>query len=746
MFIPMLTAVGLSLAAAPHASYPRTVTANGLGVGVVTQQAEDRVFLDRFSDRLYQQRSPTDGVVRDLLYDAYFGIREGDGAGAWLTGGVVSPREGTNAIDIRRRDDSLVVTEVVVAPMTLDLPAVVMLLHVENAGAATTAPISLFALQNFHLGDGEPGSAWEAERLVWADGVLREWGDSTGLGITTLPLVAADAAGCDAVWQAVQDGEDIGPGCDATGDDQVAALQWAVGPLAPGESAIVGVVHAFTSGWSTDDAPADLRAWRGDLDPHELLDREAAWWSDWIAEGTRPAGDLTTDELRVHDQALVALKMGQVREDGAPYGQIPASLPASAPVGEFQHEWNITWVRDAAYAIEALTETGHHAEAQAALAFFVQPGKSGEYASYLGVSDYALSVCRAYGDGTEWSDWDDDGPNVELDNFGLFLWAFTEQVRASGDLEFARRHQDAVFAGVADILVETADGPTDLVTADSSIWERHWNGNQKRFTYSSLWAVRGLEGAAWLAAELGEADRAATYTARAEAVRAAIVEHLVDGDGVLAGSLEELQTGGGYLDIAAVDAFAVGVLDPRSDIAHASLDRYLSDLAVASGGGLFRNDDGDLYDRQEWIWADLRTAVALRRACRTDEAERLEGWVLDHALLNRLIIPELLHPETADYAGPAPMMGFGSGLWVLSLRDRAAAAEACASDGSDGSDGSNGGDGDGSDGGSDDTAASGADGTPDSKGCGCASGAGPLAPLPLLVGLALAVRRRRSQP
>lgn len=41
---------------------------------------------------------------------------------------------------------------------------------------------------------------------------------------------------------------------------------------------------------------------------------------------------------------------------------------------------------------------------------------------------YQASVCRYYGDGTEWSDGDND-PNIELDGFGLLLWygiSFTE--------------------------------------------------------------------------------------------------------------------------------------------------------------------------------------------------------------------------------------------------------------------------------------------------------------------------------
>ena len=87
-------------------------------------------------------------------------------------------------------------------------------------------------------------------------------------------------------------------------------------------------------------------------DSAEALSNEQAWWSDWHADATAPAG-LSDAESAIYDQSLTFLKMAQVTEEGDSYGQIPASFPASAAVGEFQHQWNITWVRDQAYAIAA---------------------------------------------------------------------------------------------------------------------------------------------------------------------------------------------------------------------------------------------------------------------------------------------------------------------------------------------------------------------------------------------------------
>ena len=742
-------------AAEPHLSYPRLVSTNGYGVLVFTEDAAaDRAHLDVFSDHLYQQPSPSAGETRDLLFDTYFGLRTTDGGGArWLNRATAGHAYGylpaSGVLQIDRSEGGLTITEYAFAPMDLPGPALVQLLRLRNDSGQTLAGAELFSLHNFHLGEDRAGANTGAERL-WApaSGGVVEQGDSTGLVMTYLPLTAPDAVGCDGVYDAVIAGQDLPGACDAAGDDQVPGMQWGRGPLAPGEEVWIGVASMFTSGYDTTSAAAAVTAWQAGRGPAELLAAEQTWWADWLAGARRPEG-ASSDELAVYDQALVALKMGQVREPGAPYGQLLASLPAAAPVGDFQHTWNITWVRDGAYAIRALTAAGMHDEARDALAFQIQEGCCGDYADFLPVDDYALSVCRYYGDGTEWSDDDGTGPNVELDNFGLYLWAAGQYVAAADDDAFLAEHADRIFDGIADVLVASVDPDTGLIIPDSSIWERHWYGREKRFTYTSAWAVQGLRDAADLADRLGESGRAAGYRDAADGISAAMGALLFDEDDVLAGSLEELQGGSGYLDAAAVDAFNVGAVG-QSRSARPSLEAWEAQLGTTAGPGLSRNDDGDLYDRQEWIMIDLRVAELWRRICEPEQAAVLEDWITEHAVLNSLIIPELLDPDTADYAGPAPMMGFGSGLYALHLLQRPTLDAECDDGGGGGQDSDPPGDSDepgdsdpGVDrdsGGDDGLGFEGAVG-----GCGCAAATGGRggAALLLLGALLLLARRRR---
>ena len=697
----------------------RVPVANGFAVASFSGSPAGIGVVDRWSDRVYQQRSPTDGPVRDLLYDAYFGLRV-DGASTWLTAYTeLRPELAHGFIEVERQQGSLVLIERVWAPMGLALPATVHTLRVENRGAAVATGVSLQSLHNLHLGEdwGDGAGAVRNERLSGGAGTagLVEWGADNGLVMHVLPLVPTDAAGCVDVWSRFTAGGALDRSCAGSGDDQVGSLGWDIGALEPGESRSVGFVLAFSSGFDTASAPPAVEAWRAGLGPDALLEREIADWDVFLAESPPPAGT-SADEQQAWRAALATLRMAQVREPGDPYGQLVASFPNSNPVGDFQHEWNIAWVRDGSYAARALAEIGQPEAALDALRFLLQDEKNGLYAALIGVDDYAVSVCRSYGDGTEWSDEDATGPNVELDNFGLVLWAAGGVFEATGDIEALRPLLPALLDGVADVLLASIDPTTGLIQPDSSIWERHWNGNQRSFTYTSAFAVAGLEAAAVLAEAAGD-GRGAAYRAGAAEVAAGVAAHLIHPEGYVAANLEDLQRGLPVLDLAAVEVFNLGLLSAGSAEAAASFDAW-EGLRVAHGRGFMRNDDGDLYDRHEWAMVDLRLAEAFRRACRPEEAAALEGWITEQARENHWMIPELYHPETGVYAGPVPMLGFGGGLYLLQLQRRAALDAGCEAFVDTGGDGASDGPGDGggagegaADGGGADAGAS--DGGPD---------------------------------
>ena len=650
------------------ASYGKLPTANGHGVLVLNEENDWGTVLDQFSDRIYKKVSQDADPVRDLLYDTYFGID-----GSWLRyASAVDYIPGTGILQINRSSPDLAVIEYAWTPMALDWPGYVQLLKITNTGEENRNLV-VNTLHNVHVGSDEDGDGKPNENeSIWATGgQIIEKGAETGLGMRFDSRTPNASYTCDKAYDTVGsfDGQCGTEEVPWTLTDQVGGFQWSVG-LGPGETTWVEVTSTFFHSHE-HTSPIEARdAYYATASTAEIaLTKELQWWADWHMGSDIPDG-LSADEEKVYKQSLTFLKMAQVVESGDSYGQIPASFPASASVGEFNHQWNITWVRDQAYAIRALTEAGHLPEAEAALSFTLQ-GKANGYVDQVGM-EYGLSVCRMYGDGSEWSDDDGTGPNIELDNFGLTLWAIGEWVTAGGDIGFIETHR--VFEDVADVLVNAID-ETQLIQPDSSIWERHWNGNEKHFTYTSAWAARGLMEAHKLAIELEDTERAETYLAAAQSIQEGICSNLVNGEYGLVGNLEEAPLMA--LDMAVVDTFNNHTLNGQDALATQTLNVLAENLAVESGHGFKRNDDESLYDEHEWVVMDLRMAEAYRRNCRPGKGKALEDWITNQAMANHLIIPELLEPTTAVYAGPAPMMGFGAGAYVLAMNNRSDANAEC---------------------------------------------------------------------
>lgn len=156
-----------------------------------------------------------------------------------------------------------------------------------------------------------------------------------------------------------------------------------------------------------------------------LLNTEYKWMRNVIGHCHYPAG-LNADEKNVAEQSVSILKMSQVSDKEIfpqGRGQILASLRPGL--------WHTSWVRDGSYAIQAMTKLGLYTEAKKGLEFQLK-AKSDLFKHYFfngkdygpGV-DYQISLTRFFGNGKEECDYNEYGPNIEYDDWGLFLTAFT---------------------------------------------------------------------------------------------------------------------------------------------------------------------------------------------------------------------------------------------------------------------------------------------------------------------------------
>jgi GH15 family glucan-1,4-alpha-glucosidase len=566
-----------------------------------------------------------------------------------------------------------------------------MILKVTNSGSTPQA-VEAFANPNFHLGTGTGDTVGaENESISVSGGKAIESGPGGGAMIYQ-PLGGFDKADCSGTgYTRVMNGMDLlgSPQSCSNQNDLTLVFQKSLGTLAPGASALFGLAIQFSADAASAETQAGaLATWLAGRTPQKVLDDALAEWEAWRKP---PPSGLSSDERAVWRQSEAVLRMAQVLEPWQEvpkqkgYGMILASLPPGV--------WHIGWVRDAMYAIVALARMGHHAEARRALGFYLD-AEANRYQSYAG-APYRISVTRYFGDGQEESDWNADGPNIEFDGWGLYLWASRAYLDASGDLAWLSsktRAGETVLEVLRDQIAAPLDRnrePSNVIVKDCSIWESHWD-KRKHYAYTSLAAARGLCDFSSLAARAGDSQAAAKYRAAAEAIRGGARASFVDPQLYLAGSLEGL-AGGKYHDAAVLEAFNWSLYPTSDAIWQATLDG-ISKLEVPSGGYM-RNDDAlSSYDSNEWVVIDLRAASALRRFGRTARADSLVAWTTAQARANQDLHAELYNQFASDgtingYAGATPMVGFGAAAYVLALLDRAGAAveqtscDATASDG-----------------------------------------------------------------
>jgi hypothetical protein len=751
----------------PQRTFYRIPSSNGHGAVLLDLQ---HARVTHFREHLYATEEPeinaSGGEVwngnqpavvktRDLLYDAYFGLRSG-GTQRWLTTIPVdldasgyAPWEpgkkgGTGVVTMVQKVGDLEATQFFFAPRALSRASFVMAMRVRNTGAAKATQVAAFSLHNFHLGYGRPGSMEDNDDQYNANGELSnknatvdENGETIELDASggktdfierafagvivaraLAPVAHYGTAPTVNVYKIVNDGgtqdlPDVVNGSFASGS--VGAFQWDLGDIDPGTEKWVGVAFAHHGDpFAKDAVQGSLDAYAGALGAKALVDAEIAGWAAFQKDTIKLPGALSGDEETLLRQSAAVLQMAQVREestflreflaaDGQPrftlmgtsVGNPPAQLPAtvahrgsgavlaSLPPGE----WTYAWIRDGAYAVTAMATLGMSADARAGLLYYLN-ADAGRFQGWDELKPYAMppyqiSLTRYHGFGIEETDFNDFGPNLEFDGFGLFLWALRSYEVISGDQTLVNEQWPVVSTKVADVLVALIDPETGLIRRDSSIWETHWKGRERFWTYTSITAARGLCDAAALAERMGDSTRAEIYKTTGEKLREAIATKLTDASGALASNAEELASGSGYWDAAVIDGIAMGLFDPKGPIAAATVKGLDEHLLSPAGAGWSRNDDrsdhpgqedlspwGSEYDSAEWVVTNLRGAVAAHLMGDSARAERLLAWVRDQSLTNYLAVAETYDESTGKYKFNAPMVGFGAGVYALALAAR----------------------------------------------------------------------------
>ena len=420
---------------------------------------------------------------------------------------------------------------------------------------------------------------------------------------------------------------------------------------------------------------------------NSLLDDELLYMQNIFDRCNIPE-NISLKEKNIVEQSISIFKMAQVSDKEIfplSHGQILASLRPGL--------WHVSWVRDGSYAILAMTKLGMYSEARKGLEFMLN-ADAGYYKHFIhkdgkdyGVGrDYRLSVCRYFGNGKEESTYV-DGPNIEFDNFGLFMIAFSDYVEQSKDLDFFKKWNDIVKTKIADVIVSLID-TNSLIRQDSGPWE-HYLEMPRQYTFTSGVCAEGLNKYAVILKEFELPFE--VYENGANRLKLGILNNMLcEGNYIKGNSNDRLKTDHEYYDAGVYEIFANGLLnDKKLFLSH--MNEYDKALKIkGERPGYIRLSSADPYENQEWVFINLRIALAHLLFNQKNKASGLLDYITDQASLNNNIIPEMLSNKVQSdkvteyfkshdiwcncirdkdnlYIGAIPMVGYGSGAYILTL-------------------------------------------------------------------------------
>lgn len=456
-------------------------------------------------------------------------------------------------------------------------------------------------------------------------------------------------------------------------------------PVQPRQDLAGGRAWALVSLEDDDEmetAVHEFNRWRAGLAPRDLAKREIAEIEHWRIKPTVHF----TDEKERHlwRQSEVLLRMAQSRELNRPGRYSNGLIVAALPDGL----WFTPWVRDMAYATLALARMGHREEARAALLAYFNAQPTGVMRAETRDADYQVSVVRYFGDGSEEPFFTGEGvPNIEFDDWGLVLWVLGEYEKQYHDTSLLSvpTYRGRVYESARDYVVKPLLANLDpynramIVAADTSIWEEHQK-DKKHFAFSTAMAIVGLQDFAEMARREGD------EAARAEVLnQLALLDKGFNAAFIRGGKLRGTMEAGEKNDIdgALLPIINLGVVkDP--EVVRDVIER-MELLKVASGGyRRVRSNYTDpaifeyWYERQEFLFVDFSLAELYRRLGRNADADAILKRIVSKASEDHNHVPEMyvalpcpLFPgEVGDPTGALPIVGYGSGAYILHVLQR----------------------------------------------------------------------------
>jgi GH15 family glucan-1,4-alpha-glucosidase len=337
----------------------------------------------------------------------------------------------------------------------------------------------------------------------------------------------------------------------------------------------------------------------------QWLDDTRRWWSQWLAQGIAP---LTLRDLGPRLADLDQTSRIMLKTHQAQTGVIIVGSTASDYQGAIS-------ARNGCYCLRAIDRLGYHDDAARGLAFFTQ---------------FKLGDDRFC------------SPD-ENDQLGTIIHCFRQHHELTRDTDFLAAHYPGLRR-FADAIIELVDPRLGLIYSERAIHE--FVAVERGYeTYVNVMAYRGLEDAAWLAAELMQMEESARFAEHARRLRQAILGQLYcPREGTFTKRIYQ----GQRINMPAVSMLTpalFGVLDAHDPRVTSTLRFLLERIWDPTIGGLYRyplhlQPWDEIPYGGPWITYTCWLARVHLKRGELEQARQCLQWVVDHAPADSNLLPE----------------------------------------------------------------------------------------------------------
>jgi GH15 family glucan-1,4-alpha-glucosidase len=288
---------------------------------------------------------------------------------------------------------------------------------------------------------------------------------------------------------------------------------------------------AWCRGWLRPGAPAfvsiEWGAPTSTVEPSVLLSATVRFWREWVRHPEAPmlrAAHVWRDWV---ERSELLLKLLSSRDSGAFVAAPTTSLP-EWPGGPRNWDYRFAWVRDAAFAAQALLLLGHVQEARNYVRWIVArltPGSAPRLATMYRITGEPVDAEETL---PHWTGYEKARPvrignaaggQVQLDIFGEVLDAVEQLLPI--DTGFVEEHWPAL-AG----LVEAA--AVGWTRPDAGLWESR--AAPAHYVHSKVMCWVALDRGRRIAARLGDRSRATRWAATSARIHRTVLDRGYDRD------------------------------------------------------------------------------------------------------------------------------------------------------------------------------------------------------------------------